>query len=148
MLAAESTRLGADIPLMQMLDQQGSSVRERYAPMRRLLVLEDEVFLVRQGLPAAAKQLRQEHRSCYFGYVRRLSSEVRSARRLAALAMASQQNWSFWNLLAQTLLSESSLLYLRWLGCRQAAGISVPASDVGECLEFILAGPRFHLATT
>ncbi len=62
--------------------------------------------------------------------------------------MASKENWSFWMLLAQTLLSESSLLYLRWLGCRHAAGVNVAARDVGECLDFLLDGPRFHLATT
>jgi len=62
--------------------------------------------------------------------------------------MASKENWNFWNLLAQTLLSESSLFYLRWLGCRHTAGISVGASDVRECLDFLLAEPRFHLAAT
>jgi hypothetical protein len=148
MLAVESARLGADIPLLPMLHQQGSSVRERYAPMHRLLAQEDELFLIQQGFPADAKQLRQEHRGCYFGYVRRLTQEVRAARRLGALAMASKENWSFWTLLAQTLLSESSLLYLRWLGCRHTVGISVGARDVRECLDFLLAGPRFRLAAT
>jgi hypothetical protein len=148
MLAVESARLGTDIPLILMLGQLGSSVRERYAPMHRLLAQEDELFLARQGFPKAAKQLRREHRSCYFGYVGRLTREIRAARRLGALAMASQENWSFWMLLAQTLLSESSLLYLRWLGCRHAAGINVTAGDVGECLDFLLDGPKLHLATT
>jgi len=148
MLAVESARLGADVPPMPTLDQQGSSVRERYAPMHRLLSEEDELFLMQQGFPTAAKRLRREHRSCYFGYVKRLSGEIRAAQRLRTLAMASQENWSFWALSAQTLLSESSLLYLRWLGCRHALGVNVAARDVKECLEFLLAGPRFHLATT
>jgi hypothetical protein len=148
MLTAESARLGADAPLMPILDQQGSPVRERYAPMHRLLAQEDELFLIQQGFPAAAKRLRREHRGCYFGYVRRLTREVRAARRLGALAMASEENWNFWTLLAQTLLLESSLLYLRWLGCRHAAGINVTQRDVRECLDFLLAGPRFRLVTT
>jgi hypothetical protein len=148
MLAVESKRLGADIPLTQTLDRQESSVRERYAPMQRLLVQADELFLVQQGLAVAAKQLRRQRRSCYFQYVRWLTREIRAARRLGALAMASQEQWSFWNLLTQTFVSESSLLYLRWLGCRHAAGIGVAAQDVSECLEFLLGGPRFHLATT
>jgi hypothetical protein len=62
--------------------------------------------------------------------------------------MASKENWSFWTLLAGTVISESSLLYLRWLGYRHALGITVAARDVGECLDFLLAGPRFRLVTT
>jgi hypothetical protein len=147
-LALESVRLGADTSLIMMLGEREFSVRERYAPMHRLLAQDDELLLIRQGFPALGKQLRREHRSCYFGYVKRLTQEIRAARRLGALAMASKENWSFWMLLAQAALSESSLLYLRWLGCRHAAGINVAARDVGECLDFLLAGPRFHLATT
>ena len=148
MLAAESARLGTDTPLLRMLDEEGFSVRERYAPMHRLLAQDDELFLMGLGFPAAAKKLRREHRSCYFGYVTRLTREIRSARRLGALAMASKEHWSFWTLLAQTVLSESSLLYLRWLGCQHAAGVSVATRDVRECLDFLLAGQRFRLATT
>jgi hypothetical protein len=148
MLAVESARLGTDMPLLGMPDEEGFSVRERYAPMHRLLAQDDELFLIEFGFPASAKKLRREHRSCYFGYVTRLTREIRSARRLGALAMASKEHWSFWTLLAQTLLSESSLLYLRWLGCQHAAGVSVAARDVRECLDFLLAGQRFRLATT
>jgi hypothetical protein len=148
LLAAESARLGTDIPLTLMLDEQGLSVRERYAPMLRLLAQDDELLLMRQGFPGSAQRLRRLHRNCYFGYVTRLTREIRAARRLHTLAMASQENWNFRTLLAQTLLLESSLLYLRWLGCRHAAGINVSARDVRECLDFLLAGPRFHLATT
>ncbi len=146
MLALESARLGADLP--PVLDEDGSSVRERYAPMQRLLAQEDELFLVRQGCQSVAKELRRQHRNCYFGYVNRLTHEIRSARKLGALAMASRENWSFRNLLAQTVISESSLLYLRWLGYRHAAGVNVAARDVKECLDFLLAGPRFRLVTT
>jgi hypothetical protein len=147
LLAAESARLGADAPLTLALDEAGFSVRERYAAMPRLLARDDELFLARQGCGAAARKLRQEHRSCYFSYVHRLTREIRAARRLRTLAMASKETWSFWILLEYTLLSESSLLYLRWLGCRHAAGITVAARDVKECLDFLLAGPRFQLAT-
>ncbi len=148
MLAAESARIAADIPPVLMLDQQGLSVRDRYAPMHRLLAQDDELLLIREGFPALGKQLRRQHRSCYFGYVKRLTQEIRAARKLRALAMASRENWSFWTLLAHTILSESSLLYLRWLGCRHAVGINVSSRDVGECLDYLLAGPRFRLATT
>jgi hypothetical protein len=147
-LALESARLGADLPSVLMVGEQGPSVRERYAPMHRLLAQEDELFLERQGLPAAAKKLRHEHRNCYFGYLTRLTGEIRRARRLHALAMASKENWSFWTLTAHTVLSESSLLYLRWLGLRHAAGINVAALDVKECLDFLLGGPKFRLVTT
>jgi hypothetical protein len=116
--------------------------------MHRLLAPEDELFLMRQGFPAAGRKLRRLHRSYYFWYLRRLTREIRAARGLRALAMASQENWSFWALLGQALLSESSLLYLRWLGWRHAAGINVNALDVRKCLDFLLAGPRFRLAAT
>jgi hypothetical protein len=147
-LALESARLGADLPLILKLGEEGLSVRERYAPMQRLLAPDDEQFLKRQGLPAVAKRVRRQHRNCYFGYLKRLTREIRTARRLHALAMSSQENWSFWTLLAHTVLSESSLLYLRWLGCRHAAGTNVAALDVTECLDFLLGGPRLRLATT
>jgi hypothetical protein len=146
-LTVESARFGMDMYLT-MLDEPGFSVRERYTPMQRLLAPDDELFLLQLGFPAPVKQLRREHRNCYFGYVTRLTREIRTARRLAALAMASKENWSMWSLLAHTVLSESSLLYLRWLGWRHALGISVAARDVKECLDFLLAGPRFRLATT
>jgi hypothetical protein len=146
-LALESTRLGADLPPILTLSEQGPSVRERYAPMHRLLAQDDELFLERQGLPAVARRVRRQHRNCYFGYLSRLTLEIRTARKLHALAMASKQNWSLWTLLAHTVLSESSLLYLRWLGCRHAAGINVAALDVQECLDFLLGGPRLRPVT-
>lgn len=146
MLALKSTHLGAEVTPPAMLEEGEYALRERYSPMHRLLAPDDELFLIQQGFRIAAKRLRREHRGCYFGYVTRLTHEIRRARRLRALAMASQEHWSFWTLLAQMVISESSLLYLRWLGCRHAAGISVRARDVKECLDFLLAGPRFHLA--
>jgi hypothetical protein len=148
MLAAESARLGTELPGLEKLDEQASSVRQRYAPMQRLLAEDDETFLIRRGLAAAAKKLRREHRNCYFGYVARLTREIRGGRRLRALAMASEERWSFWILLAHAVLSESSLLYLRWLGYRHAAGDHVAARDVAECLDFLIAESRFRLATT
>lgn len=147
-LAIESERLGPNRPPALVLDEEVSSVRERYAPMHRLLGQEDELYLMRQGFPAAAKRLRREHRNCYFGYLARLTSEIRAARKLGALAMASQGNWSFPALLAHTALSESSLLYLRWLGLKHAVGTNVAARDVKECLDFALVLPRLHPATT
>ncbi len=150
LLAVELARIQpgvqADAPLQ--IDAERSSIFERYAAMIRLLTEEDELFLTRQGLASAAKRLRREHRSCYFGYVTRLGREIRAARKLGSLAMASKENWSFWTLLEQTVISESSLLYLRWLGCRHAAGVGVAARDVKECLDFLLGEPRFRLAAT
>jgi hypothetical protein len=145
MLALELARLGADLPLF---DEEASSVRQRYAPMHRLLSDDDELFLMAQGFRTAARKLRRQHRNCYFRYLAGLSREIRTARKLGALAMASEENWSFWNLLARMAISETSLLYLRWLGCRHAAGISVAARDVKECLDFLLAAQRLRLATT
>jgi hypothetical protein len=151
MLALRSARLGAEIPLPPMLEeeqQRGTSVRERYAPMHRLLTQDDDLFLVGQGFPDAAKKLRREHRHCYFRYLACLTQEIRDARKLSTLAMSSTRHWSFPALLEQMAIAESSLLYLRWLGCRHAAGVTVAASDVRECLDFLLAGQKFRLATT
>jgi hypothetical protein len=145
-LARIQTDVRADVPVR--IDAERSAVFERYAAMIRLLAEEDEIFLTQQGLPSTAKRLRREHRSCYFGYVTRLGREVRAARKLGALAMASKENWSFWTLLEQAVISESSLLYLRWLGCRHAAGVSVASRDVKECLDFLLGERRFRLAAT
>ena len=147
-LALESARLRADLPPILTPGEGSSSVRERYAPMHRLLAQDDELFLERQGLRVVAKRLRHQHRNCYFDYLNRLTHEIRRARSLHSLAMASKENWNFWTLTAQTVLSESSLLYLRWLGCRHAAGINVAARDVKECLDFLLGVPQFRLATT
>jgi hypothetical protein len=148
MLALRSARLGAEIPLPPMLEkEEGRSVRERYAPMLRLLTQDDDLFLVGQGFPNAAKKLRREHRHCYFRYLACLTQEIRDARKLNTLAMASKRHWSFPALLEQTAIAESSLIYLRWLGCRHAAGVTVAANDVRECLDFLLAG-QFRLATT
>ena len=143
-LALQPAGLGPEAPLLQACGEESSPVRERYAPMHRLLAPDDELFLVKHGHRSAAKKLRRQHRSCYFGYLQCLASEVRAARKLSALAMASTKNWSFWTLLAGAVSSETSLLYLRWLGCRHAAGVSVAARDIKECLDFLLTAPRFR----
>ena len=148
LLAAESARFGGDAGLALPFEEQELPVRERYAPMQRLLAQDDELFLIQQGARASARRLRREHRSCYFDYVSRLTREIRAARRLRTVAMASQEHWSFWVLMAHTVLSESSLLYLRWLGYRHALGITVTANDVRECLDFLLVVPQFAPATT
>ncbi|HEX5227982.1 MAG TPA: hypothetical protein VFW44_09740 [Bryobacteraceae bacterium] len=116
--------------------------------MSRLLAEADISFLERGGLAGAAKKLRREHRQCYFGYVDRLAGELRAARTLGTLAMASRERWSFRILLARTLLGESSLLYLRWLGYRHALGIRVTALDVSDCLDALFAVPKFQPAAT
>lgn len=148
LLAAESARLGGDAPRALPFDEQELPVRERYAPMQRLLAQDDELFLIEQGARASARRLRRDHRSCYFDYVNRLTREIRAARRLQTVAMASQEHWTFRVLLEHALLSESSLLYLRWLGYRHALGITVAARDVRECLDFLLVAPKFAPATT
>jgi hypothetical protein len=148
MLALESARLGSELPLLLVAGEEGSSVQERYAPMRRLLAEDDQLFLKKLGFQEAAKTLRRKHRSCYFCYITCLGREIRTARKLGTLAMSSKENWSFWTLLARTVISESSLLYLRWLGYRHALGVNVAARDVQECLDFLFVGPRFRLVTT
>lgn len=122
-------------------------MRERYAPMRRLLSQDDDLFLRGRDLHSLAARLRREHRRCYFAYVTTLAREVRQARRLQTEAMASQQHWNFRLLLTHIVSSEASLMYLRWLGMKHAAGVKTGARDVAECLNFLLAGPKFGLAT-
>jgi hypothetical protein len=148
LLAAESARLGGDAPLVLSFEEQETPVRERYAPMQRLLARDDELFLIEHGARSSLRKLRREHRACYFNYLNRLTGEIRAARRLRTLAMASQQHWRFPVLLAYAVLSESSLFYLRWLGYRHALGITVAARDVRECLDFLLVAPKFAPATT
>jgi len=146
MLAFESARLTSDLPSLAGLHEQEGTLRERYAPMHRLLCQDDELFLESQGFKTLARQVRRDHRRCYFDYVTRLAGEVRGARRLRALAMQSREQWSFWVLVELAVLSESSLLYLCWLGLRHATGVNVAASDVQESLDFLLAAPRFRPA--
>lgn len=148
LLATESARLGPGSPFALPPEVEGISVRNRYAPMQRLLARDDELFLSQQGALDAAKRLRRAHRGCYFDYVDHLAREIRTARRLRTVAMASQENWSFWILLEHTVLTESSLCYLRWLGYRHALGTTVAARDVRECLDFLLVAPKFAVATT
>ena len=145
LLVSEAAWLGFDAPLLLSNDE---SPRLRYAPMQRLLSREDERFLKREGAPAAALKLRREHRLCYRGFLINLKRDIRKGRRLQSLAMASTGKWDFWSLLAQMILSESSLLYLEWLGWKHSAGISLAARDVRECLDFLLAGPRLPVAAT
>src|ERR1700722_20732451 len=79
MLARGPARLGPDLPLLLVPGEEGSAVRERYAPMQRLLAEDDELFLKRQGFHSAAKKLRREHRRCYFSYGGRLAREIGTA---------------------------------------------------------------------
>jgi hypothetical protein len=148
LLTIKPERREADSPLFPVLGEQETSVRARYAPMTRLLARDDELFLAKQGLPAFARTLRRRHRKCYFRYITRLAKEIRTGRKLSAHAMASQGRWNFRNLLVPVLLSEFSLLYLRWLGIRHAFGTTIAPRDVREGLDFLLAAPRFGLATT
>jgi hypothetical protein len=147
LLASEAVRLGVASPLT-LIDEAGSSVWVRYAPMQRLLTQTDEQFLRREGCPEAAMRLRREHRRCYRGFLANLRREIRQARRLRGLAMASADSWDFWSLFAYVVLSECSLLYLGWLGWRHCAGITAAARDVTECLNFLLADPRLPVEAT
>jgi hypothetical protein len=147
LLTSEVVRTGVASPLM-LLGEDGPSVRARYAPMQRLLTRVDEQFLRRQGCPEAAMRLRREHRRCYREFLADLRREIRQARRLRGLAMASAGSWDFWSLLAYVVLSEFSLLYLGWLGWRHSAGIATAARDVTECLNFLLADPRLPAEAT
>lgn len=147
LLASEAVRMGVASPLM-LPDEAGSSARARYAPMPRLLTHADEQFLRREGCPEAALRLRREHRQCYREFLANLRSEIRQARRLRGVAMASAGDWDFWSLSAYVVLSECSLLYLGWLGWRHSAGITAAARDVTECLNFLLADPRLPVEAT
>ena len=147
LLASEAIRLGIDSPLLWSQETEFPA-RDRYAPMQRLLTSEDERFLASQGVPQAAAKLRRDHRRCYWEFLANLKGDIRRARRLQGLAMASAEKWDFWALLAHVLLSESSLLYLAWLGWKHSAGITAAARDVTECLDFLLAGPRFPVEAT
>ncbi len=113
MLAFESARIGPDAPILSLIEEPAYAVTDRYAPMARFLAQDDVLLLVQHGLQAQSIQLRRERRSCYFEYVTLLTQEVRVARRLRTLAMASTERWSFRTLLVATVVSESSLLYLR-----------------------------------
>jgi hypothetical protein len=147
LLSSEAARLGVTSPVM-LADETGASVRERYAPMQRLLTHADERFLQREGCPEAAMRLRREHRQCYRGFLANLRREIRQARRLRSLAMASAGSWDFWSLLAYAVLSECSLIYLGWLSWRHSAGITAAARDVTECLNFLLADPKLPVEAT
>ena len=147
LLASEAERLGVTPPPLLSSDFEPPA-RLRYAPMQRLLTQDDEHFLWRQGVPGAALKIRREHRRLYREFLANLRRDIRQARRLQGLAMASAGKWDFWSLLAQVVLSESSLLYLGWLGWKHSAGISLAARDVRECLDFLLARPRFPVAAT
>lgn len=148
LLARKSARLRKVSPILPLIEGEESRVRERYAPMHRLLSRTDESFLEGQGLGSAAKRLRREHRQCYFRYLANLTVEIRIGRKFGPLAMASRGNWNFPTLLSGIVITELSLLYLRWLGVRHATGISIAARDVKECLDFLLTEPRFRLVTT
>jgi hypothetical protein len=147
LLASEAAHFGVASPLMS-VDQTGLPARVRYAPMQRLLSRDDEHFLLRAGCRKAAVQLRREHRRCYREFLRNLKRELRNARRLQSLAMASTGQWDFWSLLANVVLSESSLLYLSWLGWKATAGIAGAARDAAECLNFLFTGPRLVAEAT
>lgn len=146
LLASEAVRLGVASPLM--LPDEGPSLRARYAPMQRLLTQADEQFLRREGCPEVALRLRHEHRRCYRQFLADLRREIREVRRLRGLAMASAGHWDFWSLFAYVVLSECSLFYLGWLGWRNSAGITAAARDVTECLNFLLADPKFLVEAT
>jgi hypothetical protein len=142
LLASKAADLGVTSPLIS-FDQSEFPARVRYAPMQRLLTSDDERFLRRHGCPQAALRLRREHRRYYRQYLANLKREIRGARRLQNLAMASAGHWDFCSLLTNTALSECSMLYLTWLGWKHSAGITGTAQDVTECLNFLLPDPRF-----
>jgi hypothetical protein len=148
-LTSEAERLGFETPSASSpANCIELNIRERYAPMQRLLTREDEQFLIEQGVPAAAAKLRRDHRRCYRQFLKNLRRETRKGRELLGLAMASSGKWDFWALLEHRLLTESSLVYLSWLGWKHAAGVTAAAHDVSGCLDFLLAGPRLPLQAT
>lgn len=147
LLTFEAVKLGVEAPRFLPNDCEPSP-RLRYAPMQRLLTWDDECFLRREGVPAAAARLRREHRRCYREFLTNLRRDIRTARRLQGLAMASAGQWDVWLLFGNVVLSECSLLYLGWLGWKHSAGLSLAARDVRECLDFLLTGPRFPAEAT
>ncbi len=53
-----------------------------------------------------AVRLRREHRRCYREFLANLRRDIRTARRLQGLAMASAGEWDVWLLFGNVVLSE------------------------------------------
>ena len=117
--------------------------RKRFAPMKRLLSTRDEDYIRSCGYGRnATRAMRREHREAYKGYLRVLTYQVRRQRALRKLAMSGAGNWDVRADIRKTVMCESALLYLRWLGWKRFFGISVDAAAVEDCLAVLV--PEFR----
>jgi hypothetical protein len=134
---SEFRRLGID-PLPSVYFSEGASPRLRFSPMKRLLLAENH-FLSRARLPeTAVRALHRAHFACYRDYLNELRREVRRARRSDAVTMQLDGRWQFPPILRRLLLSESSLIYLEWLGWKFRFGLNVNIALTDELLEYLL----------
>ena len=116
-----------------MMMQENSSMNldvssARFAPMRRLLSGEDEDFLIRQGFPREAAQLRSHHRQLFFRFVDMLQKDFSTVHEARKAAMA--ENWDFEALLKERFTASYCLWAMRaagmmhWIHLPQAAGVA------------------------
>ncbi len=124
------------------LQDDGLSTREHFAPMKRLLSTSDEEYLRAQCAFQQARRTRRDHRQAYNGYLKELRQQVRRRRALRKLAMSGAGNWDVRADIQKTLICESTLLYLRWLGWKRFLGIHVDAAAIEDCLSVLV--PEFR----
>jgi len=115
------------------------SVRERYAPLARLLRNDEYRYFEREGLSEAARDLRREHYKIYRGYIKELRQEMRQIRSDRQKGMRTLGNWEFRVLLRYRLLSEWALFQLRWLGWKHYNGIGIDPDEADICLDVIFS---------
>lgn len=108
--------------------------------MQRLLVSEQDLF-ASAGMPESAwRQLRRTHFACYRAFLKELRFEVRNSRRRDAHVMECSGQWDFQPLLGRLLRSESSLIYLAWLGWKARLGFKVDGELMTCLLDYLLSG--------
>jgi hypothetical protein len=116
------------------------SPRLRYAPMQRLLLSEDH-FLERAMLSAKGAQLlHQAHLACYRMFLKELRAEVRRSRRRTSFAMECSGRWDLQPFLGRLVRSESSLIYLSWLGWKGRFGFRIDVGLMAGLLDYLLLG--------
>jgi len=124
------------------LHDDGLLTREHFAPMKRLLAKRGEAYLRAQGYPREARQIRRDHRQAYWLYVEELTAQVRRQRLLRKLAMNGAGNWDVRADMQKTVICQSALFNLRWLGWKRFFGIRVDVSAIEDCLAVLI--PEFR----
>lgn len=111
----------------------------RYAPMRRLLVSEDE-FLSGRGLSSRLiEELRRSHLRCYFLFLSELRKEIRHSRLQELRTMDIAERWDLQPWIMRAFRSESALVNLAWFGWKARCGLSINAKLLCEALDSLLA---------